>query len=304
MEITDFKQLETNLKSRNSRKNIAVVMATDATTRGAMARALEEGIADMIFVGARAEVEADDTVMRHSAHVSIVDADNADDAAAKAVALAREGKADVIMKGLINTDNLLKAVLNKETGILAKGEVLTHITVVQMPTYHKLLMVSDVAVIPYPTSEQRMAQVRYIVDFAHEIGIECPKVALTHCSEKVDERHFPFTADYVTVRDKAAAGDFGKCIVDGPLDVKTSCSKAALDKKGIISPIEGDADALIFADIEAGNCFYKTVTLFAGATVAGLLCGCSTPVVIPSRGDSLDSKYNSLVVASLCGRQL
>lgn len=304
MEIKSFKQLEANLLNRNSRKTVAVVMATDATTRGAMARALDAGFADMIFVGARQQVEADEELMRHSGHVSIVDAADGDDAASKAVALAREGKADVIMKGLINTDNLLKAILNKETGILAKGEVLTHITVAEIPSYHKLLLLSDVAVIPYPTLPQREAQVRYVVNFGHEIGIECPRVALTHCSEKVDERHFPFTGDYVTVCGKAAAGDFGKCIVDGPLDVKTSCSKAALDKKGIVSAIEGDADALIFADIEAGNCFYKTVTLFSGATIAGLLCGCSVPVVLPSRGDNVDSKYNSLVVAALSGKQL
>lgn len=297
--MKDFKQLEQQLLSKGVKKRIAVVNGADYSTRGAVARALEAGFAEAIFVGARKEVEADDAIMRHAPLVSIIDASDADDAAAKAVALAREGCADVIMKGLLNTDNLLRAILNRDTGILPKGEILTHITVGEIPSYHKLLLFSDVAVIPYPTDIQREAQLKYVLNMARKLGIGCPRVALIHCSEKVDERHFPFTAHYITLRENAANGLYGDCIVDGPLDVKTSCCKAALDKKGIVSAVDGEADAIIFPDIEAGNAFYKTITLFAGATIAGILCGCSVPVVLPSRGDSVESKFNSLLVASL-----
>lgn len=297
--MKDFRHLEELLLSQGAKRRIAVVNGADDTTRGAVARALEAGFAEAIFVGARHEVEADEAIMRHASHVTIIDAVDADDAAAKAVALAREGKADVIMKGLLNTDNLLRAILNKQTGILPPGEILTHITVGEIPTYHKLLLFSDVAVIPYPTDTQREAQLRYVLRMARKLGIECPRVALIHCSEKVDERHFPFTAHYLTLKENAAKGVYGECIVDGPLDVKTSCCKAALDKKGIISPVDGEADAIIFPDIEAGNAFYKTITLFAGATIAGILCGCTVPVVLPSRGDNVQSKYNSLLVASI-----
>lgn len=297
--MKDFKQLEQQLLSKGVKKRIAVVNGADYSTRGAVACALEAGFAEAIFVGARKEVEADDAIMRHAPLVSIVDASDTDDAAAKAVALAREGSADVIMKGLLNTDNLLRAILNRDTGILPKGEILTHITVGEIPSYHKLLLFSDVAVIPYPTDTQREAQLKYVLNMARKLGIGCPRVALIHCSEKVDERHFPFTAHYITLRENAANGLYGDCIVDGPLDVKTSCCKAALDKKGIVSAVDGEADAIIFPDIEAGNAFYKTITLFAGATIAGILCGCSVPVVLPSRGDSVESKFNSLLVASL-----
>lgn len=297
--MKDFKQLEQQLLSKGVKKRIAVVNGADYSTRGAVARALGAGFAEAIFVGARKEVEADDAIMRHAPLVSIIDASDADDAAAKAVALAREGCADVIMKGLLNTDNLLRAILNRDTGILPKGEILTHITVGEIPSYHKLLLFSDVAVIPYPTDIQREAQLKYVLNMARKLGIGCPRVALIHCSEKVDERHFPFTAHYITLRENAANGLYGDCIVDGPLDVKTSCCKAALDKKGIVSAVDGEADAIIFPDIEAGNAFYKTITLFAGATIAGILCGCSVPVVLPSRGDSVESKFNSLLVASL-----
>lgn len=297
--MKDFRHLEELLLSQGTKRRIAVVNGADDTTRGAVARALEAGFAEAIFVGARHEVEADEAIMRHVSHVTIIDADDADDAAAKAVALARGGKADVIMKGLLNTDNLLRAILNKQTGILPPGEILTHITVGEIPSYHKLLLFSDVAVIPYPTDTQREAQLRYVLRMARKFGIECPRVSLIHCSEKVDERHFPFTAHYLTLKENAAKGVYGECIVDGPLDVKTSCCKAALDKKGIVSAVDGEADAIIFPDIEAGNAFYKTITLFAGATIAGILCGCTVPVVLPSRGDSVQSKYNSLLVASI-----
>lgn len=297
--MKNFEQLEQLLLSQGTKKRIAVVNGADDTTRGAVALALEAGFAEAIFVGARKEVEADESIMRHAPKVSIIDATDADDAAAKAVALAREGKADVIMKGLLNTDNLLRAILNKHTGILPPGEVLSHITVAEIPTYHKLLLFTDVAVIPYPTDRQREAQLAYVLRMARKLGIECPRVALIHCSEKPDPRHFPFTAHYAALKENAANGLYGQCIVDGPLDVKTSCCKAALDKKGIVSPVDGEADAIIFPDIEAGNTFYKTITLFAGATIAGILCGCSVPVVLPSRGDNIRSKYNSLLAASI-----
>lgn len=279
--ISSFDALKTHLARRGDQKRrVAVVWPEDDTTRLAVKMAEDAGFATAIML--------DSTV-----------AANPDDAAAQAVALVREGKADVIMKGLINTDNLLRAILNKQTGILPAGRVLSHLTVAQIPTYHKLLLLSDVAVIPYPTEAQFEAMTSYMVQFAHSMGIDTPRIALTHCSEKVDERHFPLTGSYVAVKEKAAAGAFGDCIVDGPMDVKTACDRHAQEHKGIVSPINGDADGIIFPDIEAGNTFYKAVTLFANATVAGLLQGADAPVVLCSRGDDADSKFNALALACL-----
>lgn len=173
-------------------------------------------------------------------------------------------------------------MLNKALKHTSGRETLTHVTVANIPAYPKLLLFTDVAVIPYPTDTQRTAQLRYALRIAREIGVDTPRVALIHCSEKPDPRHFPFTAHYLELKQQAAEGVFGQCIVDGPLDVKTSLDKKALDKKGIVSPIDGKADILIFPDIEAGNTFYKTLTLFGGATIAGMLCGCTVPVVLPS----------------------
>lgn len=297
--IKDFNELEQALIQKGERKRAAIVWAQDATTRAAAARALEKGLIEAIFCGCRAEIEADEALMAHKDHITIVDAADGDDAAAKAVAMARRDEVDLIVKGMLNTDNILRAVLNKEQGIFEKGSVLTHLTAASIPAYGKLLMLTDVAVIPYPNDEQRVAQVRYALDALHALGIEKPKVALIHCSEKVDARHFPFTGHYQTLKEQAAAGEFGECVIDGPYDVKVACSEAAMKKKHIESPLEGYSDALIFPDIEAGNTFYKTITLFAGADMAGWVVGAKVPIMVPSRGDSVDSKYHSLLMAIL-----
>lgn len=226
-------------------------------------------------------------------------ADDPADASAKAVELVRNGRTQVLMKGFVNTDVLLRAVLNKETGILPKGRILTHVTAAKISTYHKLLFFTDPAVIPYPTQEQRMAQIEYIADMCHKFHIPQPKISLIHCTEKVDERHFPFTEGYLELKQMAKDGKFGNCIVDGPLDLKTSCSAEALHAKKLESPIGGDADALIFPDIEAGNVFYKAITLFAQTETAAVLQGTLAPVVLPSRGDTVKSKFYSLALATM-----
>ncbi len=297
--ITNFEQLIERLRSRGERTTVAVVWASDPTTQGAVCQAIEEGFVDAIFVGCGAEVRRNDELMRHESHIRFAEAGDCDEAAREAVRLIREGEASVLMKGMLNTDNLLRAVLNKETGILPRGRVLTHITVAGIPSYHKLLFFTDAAVIPYPTEEQQAAQTAYLAEEIRAFGMECPRIALVHCSEKVDERHFPFTAGYRALVARAEAGEFGHCIVDGPMDLKTACSPKALAKKGMKSPIEGDADAVIFPDIEAGNVFYKTITLFCGAETAGILKGTIAPVVLPSRGDDVLSKFYSLALAAI-----
>ncbi len=279
--ISSFDALKAHLINRKSApKRVAVVWPEDESSRQAVKMAEEAGFARAVMLDSKA-------------------ASDPDDAATKAVALVRQGKADVIMKGMINTDNLLRAILNKETGILRPGGVLTHLTVAEVPAYHKLLLLSDVAVIPYPTEAQFRAMISYMTSFAHAMGISAPRIALTHCSEKVDTRHFPFTGAYETLKQEASEGKFGPCIIDGPMDVKTACDRHAQEKKHISSPINGDADGIIFPDIEAGNTFYKTVTLFCGATMAGLLQGAQVPVVLCSRGDDADSKFNALALACL-----
>ena len=272
--IRNFDDMTADLLECGVRKRVAVVCATDEHTRWAVERAREMGFAEPIYI------------------------DNVDKSAAaqEAVRLVREGEADLLMKGLINSDTLLRAVLDRERGLLPKGNVLTHIGVAEMRAYHKLIAYSDPAVIPYPTQEQRAAQVRYMVDLCHGLGIVEPKISLIHCSEQPNEKHFPFTMGYRDIIRMGQEGAFGPCVIDGPLDLKTSCDKESMDIKGIASPIAGDADGLIFPDIEAGNVFHKAVTLFCGARVACMLQGTTAPIVMTSRGDSRESKLMSLAL--------
>lgn len=272
--IQSFEELRNKLQQNGKCRKIAAVCVYDEATKSALNQCEQLGLAEIIYVND----------------------DIPEEAANKAVAMVRNGEADVLMKGLIGTDQLLRAVLNKEHGLLPEGRILTHLTLAEIPTYHKMLFFSDAAVIPYPTHEQRIEQVRYASEVCHAMGIRQPRIALIHCSEKPSKR-FPFVDGYKDICQMAKDGCYGNCIVDGPLDIKTACSLKALQAKGLQSPLMGETDVLIMPDIEAGNVFYKSMTLFAGAKTAGMLCGASHPVVVPSRGDCAESKFNSILFA-------
>ena len=217
----------------------------------------------------------------------------------RAVALCKNGEADILMKGLINTDVLLRAILDKEKGIIRPGHVLTHVAMAEIPKYDKLLFFTDAAVIPVPTPAQRRQQIHYMNYVCHALGIEEPRISLIHCAEKVSAKAFPYTTDYLNIIAEAQTGAFGRCIIDGPLDLKTSLDSVSLREKGIHSVIDGQADALIFPDIVAGNVFYKTLTLFGYAKTAGVLQGTQCCCVVSSRADSPESKYYSLALAAI-----
>lgn len=290
--IQNFEELASHLGGREEKRRVAVACPYDESTLGAVKRSMEQGFTSPVLIGEPEKMGPVDWA-------PCIAATDDDDAAAKAVALVRKGEADVLMKGLLNTDNLLKAVLNKETGILEKGRVLTHLCCAEVPEYPKLLFMTDVAVIPYPTREQRQEQLRYLLELCRKMGVSEPRIALLNCSEKVNAKHFPFTVEYQELIADTQAGQYGPCIVDGPLDLKTSLSAAALHKKGLTSPLEGEADGLIFPDIQAGNVFYKTITLFGHARTAAILAGPQVPVVLTSRADALESKYFSLALACI-----
>ena len=276
--LQDFSQLVEMLKSKGIKRRVVVVNPRDASSVEALRKA-----------------EADGFVVP----VPVDDMEHPQAAAEAAVELVQAGKADVLMKGLIHSDVLLRAILRHNGGLLPKGQLLCQVGCAQIPAYHKLLFFTDAAVIPFPTHEQRVQQVAYISHLCHAMGIEEPRISLIHCVEEVNERHFPYTAGYRDIVAQAREGLFGKCLVDGPLDLKTSCSPESLRVKGIDSPLEGDADAVVFPDIESGNVFHKAVTLFGNAHLASILQGAVAPVVLPSRADDAETKYYSLAMSCL-----
>ena len=275
--IQTFEDLHQLASANRKRRRIVAVKPEDEATCEALRLAQEEGLADIIRIHDKLPERA----------------------AEKAVALIRRGDADVLMKGLIGTDILLRAILNKVSGLLPEGRVLSHLSVAEIPTYPKLLFFTDVAVIPYPTQKQRIEQIRYATYVCHQLGIREPRIALIHCAEH-GGRQFPFVDGYQDIKQMAAVGDFGRCIIDGPIDVKSACSLQALKAKGLESPLNGESDVLIMPDIEAGNAFYKSLALFAQARTAGILWGTQCPVIVPSRGDNTEAKYNSIIFALAC----
>ena len=278
---------------------MAVVCPNDPHTEYVIIRSLREEIAEYLLVTDSAHMDVAWHLWSASPdYIRIYEASTPDDAAALAVQLIRTGEADILMKGLINTDNLLRAVLKKGTGLLPEGGVLSHVAVAQIPLYHKLLFFSDAAVIPRPTLEQYRAMIRNDILVCEAFGNDEPRVALIHCTEKTSEK-FPHTLSYVKLKEEAGQGLFGRMFIDGPMDAKTACDKHSGDIKGLSSPVVGNADILIFPNIESGNTFYKTLSLFGDANIAGMLTGTVAPVVVPSRSDSGNSKYYSLALACL-----
>ncbi len=288
-----------HLRGLHRRFRVAVVCGGDGCTLSAVRRAVAEGFVEAVFVGGDGGGDLGvPPVPADEPHAAFVPVGSPEEAAEKAVCMVHGGEADVLMKGLIHTDTLLRAVLNKEWGILRPGQVLTHIAAAQLPAYDKLLFFSDPAVIPYPTQQQREAQVAYMARLAHACGIEEPRIALLHCAETVSGK-FPHTLGYGDICARAARGEWGRVRVDGPLDLRTACDPVALRVKGITSDLEGRADGLVFPDIEAANVIYKALPIFAGARVAGALQGTDAPVVLSSRGDDAEAKFNSLALATV-----
>lgn len=300
--INDFEKLVARLSSDNAKRTrVAVVCPDDEHTRDAAAQAITAGFAECTLYTAGPCDTLPVQLQPLAAHIKVVPAATPDDAARAAVADVRNGKADVLMKGLINTDNLLRAVLDKTEGLLPKGNVLSHLTAMQVPGRDKLLFFSDAAVIPYPTPEQRIALTGYIADACRRFGIATPRIALIHCTEKTSPK-FPVTLEYADIIARADIGQFGPAIIGGPMDVKAACDAESAAIKGLTSPVCAHADALLFPDIEAANVFYKTMTCFCHALTAGTLLGTMAPVVVPSRSDSARSKFASLAMACLISR--
>ncbi len=297
--IRTLAQLAEGLKGAPARR-LAVAAGHDENTIEAAARAAGEGIAKVILVGNATRIEALCKERTLDVGVfTVIDERDEMKAGVKARDMVREGEADVLMKGLIGTDKYMHLILDKERGLLPKGAVLTHITVLDIPAYQKthgkLLIVSDVAIIPAPDLPTKIKIVGYAVDAAHSFGIEKPKVALLAANEKVSDK-MPATMDAAIISKMAERGQIKGAIVDGPLALDVALSREACEIKELTSAVDGDADVLIFPCIETGNVFYKGATILGGASLAAVVVGASAPCILTSRADSEDSKFYSIAL--------
>jgi len=227
--------------------------------------------------------------------VEIVEAPDGRAAAAAAVALVREGKAEILMKGSLHSDELLGAIVAKETG-LRTGRRLSHAFLMDVPTYHKVLIVTDAAINIAPTLEDKADIVQNAIDLARSLGVECPKVAILAAVETVNSKMVA-TLDAAALCKMAERGQITGGILDGPLAFDNAISKEAAAIKGIVSEVAGDPDILLAPDLEAGNMMAKQLSFLANADSAGLVLGARVPVILTSRSDSLRSRIASCAVA-------
>jgi len=296
--IRDLKQLEKMAKEKQTPK-MAVAYAQDEDTILAVERAVREKIVDAIMVGDKEVIVRKCKELNISPDIfEIINEPNEKKSGEVAVRLIVEKKASILMKGLISTPYFLKAILNKEFNLIPPGSLLSHTAVIDAPAYDKLLIVSDVAMIPNPTLDQKVQIINLNTAIASKLGIEKPKVALIAANEKVSDK-MPSTYDAAIISKMADRGQIKGAIIDGPLAMDVAISKKACEIKGVKSPVEGYADILIFPNIEAGNVFFKTATLLGNAVLAAVVTGAPFPAVLTSRADSDDSKYYSIALAAV-----
>lgn len=297
--IFKLEQIVEHLKQKNIKRKIAVALAQDSNTLGAVAQAISQGFVEAFMIGDKQKIE-------HTAQAenidpaifSIIHIPAEEQAVMEAVRMVRNGQADVLMKGLVGTDKFLKAVLNKTEGLLPDKTIMSYVAVIEVPKYHKLLFVTDTAVLPYPDLKQKAAMLKYAVKMANNFGIDNPKVALIGATEKVSVNQ-PYTIDYAMMCKMVERGQLPKCIIDGPLDVFLACDLESVAIKGVKTPVNGDADVLLFPTLEACNSFYKGLMLFGGGELAGLIQGTIKPVIVMSRSESPKSKFYCIALACL-----
>lgn len=298
--MRNFNEIFAELQGRDSKKKMVAAWGVDDHTISAASQAIDLGLVEVILVGDQAMIEE---VCRQEnidpAKFTIVHNPVELKAVAQAVQMVREGEGDFLMKGLCSTDKFLRAILNKETGLLPPKGMLTHCGVIEIPSYHKLLFVGDVAVIPAPDFKQKQVIMDFLVKTAKSVGVQTPKVAIIAATEQVLPSQ-PATMEAAQLAKMADRGQIKGCIADGPLALDVAIDRESAEIKGLVSPVAGDADCLLFPNIESGNVFYKANSkLVPGVRQAGILVGAKVPCVLSSRADSTDTKLNSIAVAAM-----
>ncbi len=295
--LTRISDLEERVKSRNSRKKLVLAAAQDLHALMAVRDAAAAGLIVPVLVGDRPDIARKAASIGFNLDsIEIIHEENLDLAVEKAVRLIHDGYAHVLMKGSCGTAQLLKGVLNKEWG-LRKGDILSHFALFEIAAYHKLLAVTDVAINIAPDVKAKEAILNNSVEYLNNMGLAMPKVAVIAAVEKVNDQ-MQATVDAAILVRLNREGQIRNCMVDGPLALDNAISLESAEHKGIVSDVAGDADLLLMPDIEAGNVFYKTLAFLTDARVASVVLGATAPVVLTSRSDSEDAKFNSLLLAT------
>ena len=297
MFLRDFNALIEKAKSFPKARKVIVASASDEHTLEAVFRAQNDGIVNPVLVGDKPKIL--DILSKLGAAVpegGLYDFPGVEEAAEKAVELIRDGKGDFLMKGKLETAQMLKPVVNKETGI-GTGKLMSHVTMFQSPYYHKLLIVTDGGMVTYPTLEQKKAIIENSVEVLKTLGYDNPKVGVLTAVETVNPK-MPETLDADALYKMNAEGNIKGCVVAGPISLDLALDSEAVAIKGYKSPVAGDADVLIVPDIHTGNALGKSILVLGGGRMAGIVVGARVPIILTSRGASSEEKYLSLVLSA------
>lgn len=286
------------LAQKNPPVRVAVAAAAHNLVLESVRRAVEQGLIIPLLIGREEDIRAEACKIDWELHTEqIVPTETNKASAAAAVELVREGKADVVMKGYLHTDEMLRAVLQADRG-LRTDRLLSHVFVLEVPTYHKLLLITDSAINIQPSITDKAAITQNAIDLARRLGVEIPKVAALSSVETINP-NIPSTVHAACLSKMAERGQIKGAIVDGPLAFDNAISAEAAHDKGIVSPVSGDVDIFIVPDLDSGNILSKNLEYLASAKMAGIVMGATAPVVLTSRSDPPRARVYSLALASL-----
>lgn len=280
-------------------KTVSVAVAQDSAVLEAVVAAKERKIANAILVGDEKKIrEIADSLKMDLSGFEIINVEDMTEAAHTAVNLVHEGRADMYMKGLIDTKGFLKSVLDKEVG-LRTGKPLSHVCVFEVEGIDRLLFLTDVAFIPYPTLEDKVHIINNTLEITKACGIENPKIAPLAAVEVINPK-MPATVEAGELTRMNKDGEITRCIVDGPLSLDLAIDPEAAKHKGATDrAIQGDADILLFPDIHAGNLVYKCLVHTAKVVNGNILTGTKAPVILTSRSDDFETKVNSIALGAV-----
>ena len=300
--IQSFSQLKQLLQ--NVPPSTAVVAsAHDEHALQAVFSAQDDGFITPILVGHRGEILELAQKLDHplTPDTKIIHAEDEFACATRAVDLIRSGQGQMLIKGMLQTGTLLKAVVNKDSGIRA-SEVMSHVAILDVPTYHKLLFITDGGMVIYPDLPQKRAILKNALDFCRFLGYEAPKAAALCAVESVNP-HMQETLDAAALKHEAQGGAFGACFVEGPISLDLATNKQAAAVKGYRSSVAGDADILLAPSITAGNILGKALYGLAGGEMAGVVLGATVPITVNSRGATPAEKYDSILICAAMAAQ-
>lgn len=296
MALTSMQDFLEIVKKKSVAKNVAVPGAADDHVLEAVFEAEKLGLIKAILIDKADEVKKVLTDLgKNPEDYEIINADTPEDCGRIAVELVKEGKANVILKGLLDTKDVLKPVVNKETGI-GLGGVMSIVAFTELPAYHKLLVVTDGGMMTYPTVEQKAGIIKNAVDTYKKLGIDNPKIACVAAVEKVNPK-MPETVEAAELKKMNEEGIIKDCVVEGPISMDLAVNADSAARKKYESPVAGDADVILVPNIQVGNVAHKSMLLFGGGKMAGVVVGAQCPIIINSRGSSAEEKFDSLLLA-------